>query len=394
MGRTLLESEVINPTSSPLKIDREAGVIFGVRALGAESRNTHGERGVEATEYAESAHDDAIQLYEGLAVHIDHNLDSKTKNRSANDAFGVTRNCHKEKDELNRTITVGDLHYYRTHPLAERVLEDVERRIGNYGLSHNAVSSRERVDLGRKRLVIEGLASAKSIDLVFRPASNRNLYESQEPPMKKILFRALLEQLATGFEKPTTGKPKPNKAKWCRRLIEDESMMGDVGPMAAEVEAEEAEPEEAVEDAFCVAVAAVFRGEGTADEKLAKIGTLLEAYEALDGDGDAEAAPAEEEEDPAAKPKVEQLDERDAELAALRSEKQVRQLCEQEGFTPDEFQVEALAKFDDAKKRRKLIEQFRTNAKARTPKSGNGGGSGGVMPTGDAFVGVAFNTSR
>lgn len=392
MGRKLFESEVINPTGSPLRIDRDAGIIYGVRALGAESRNTHGERGVEATEYAESAHDDAVRLYENLAVPTDHVIDPKVRGRSVADPFGQLRNCRKSKDEQGRTITVGDLHYYRTHPLAERVLEDVERQIGNYGLSHNAVSSRERVDLGRKRLVIEGLASAKSIDLVFRPASNRNLYESQEPPMTKKPFRALIEQLMAGFENPAKGKPKLRKVKWCRHLLEDDSMMGEMSPMAAEVEAEGEDPEEAIEEAFCTAVAAVVRGEGTAEEKLAKIEVLLTAQEALDGEGDAETEP-EEEEDPAPGAKVEQLnDNAAAELAALRGEKAVRQLCEQEDFTPNEIQVEALVGINDVKKRRKLIEQFRATAKRpNAPKSGGGSGSGGGMPTGDAWIAAAFS---
>ena len=54
MNRELLEQTAF-AAGSPLRVDKEAGIIFGVRALGPESRNTYGVPGVDATEYTESA---------------------------------------------------------------------------------------------------------------------------------------------------------------------------------------------------------------------------------------------------------------------------------------------------------------------------------------------------
>lgn len=393
MGRKLLESDSLANSVAPLTIDRDKKIIFGVRVLGAESRNRHGERNVDGTEYTENAHKDAVRLCENIAVLTNHNIDPNKPGRSVDEPFGVLRNLRTAKDKDNRTVTEGDLHYYESHPITARVLEDVERKIGNYGLSHHASSTRDRVDQSRRRLVIEGLDSVRSVDLVFRPSSNRNLWESQESTVKKIAFRALLEQLAETFDKPKSGKPQPNKAAWARRLLEDDNMLGDTGPLTTEVEVEaeeEADPEDAIEDAFCMAVTAIVRGEGAAEEKLGKIELLLQAQEAISGEGDAAEAPESGEEQPAAD-KKEQLDEK-AELARLREEKVVRVLCEQEKFTPNELQLETLVAIREKPKQRRLIEQFRTVSDKGLPKSGGGAGGGSTtMPTGETFVKRLFS---
>ena len=381
----ILREAVSDLTAAPLEIDRAAGIIKGVRVLGAESRNTHGERGVEGTEYAPSAHADARRIYEGLVVHCDHNTDPARRNRRVDEPFGVLRNVREARDAQGRVVTDADLHFYTSHRMAATVLEDVERKIGNYGLSHDATSSRDRIDRTRKRLVIEGLASARSVDLVFRPASNRNLWE-QETSVKTPI-RQLIEQLAERFGTPKTGKPKPNKAAWAKHLLEDDGM---AGPLAAEVEMPGDDPEEAVEDAFCAAVAAVVRGDGSAEDKLAKIEVLLKAQEALDGEGDAAEGPAGNE-PPKDEPKQEQLDEKDRELTQLRAEKSVRQLCEQESFAPTQLQLDALVAIADKAKQRKLIESFRAGADRSAPRSGTlGRGPTGGMPAGDGFTKAVF----
>lgn len=359
-GRRLAESFT---QSGPLRVDREKGVIFGVRVLGHESRNTYGVAGVEATEYAESSHRDACRLYEGMKVNIDH-VREGGKERSSRDKFGVLRNA-KTVIESNHPATYADLHYLKSHEMADRVAEDVEKGMGVFGLSHDAFVGKERVDRGRKRLVIESLRKVNSVDLVGDAATNRNLWESEEPTMKTTL-RAVLEGLKS---------LPPNKAKWVRRLVED----GDMGmPMAADVSAAaDAEPDDMLAAGFRAAILAIVDDEGMdAGEKVKRIGKLIRTHEKLKGDGDAADAP---ESNPDEGKKMESVDPAEhaalkAKLAAIETDAKlagdVRRLCESVKFAPTEVQTAALKALPDDTARKQLIESFRPAVEPRSGYSG------------------------
>jgi hypothetical protein len=180
--RTLLE--LVAPTTRPgarLRVDTDAGIIFGVRVLGRFSRNSHGAPGaVNGTEYTRACMESALPMYEDAPVKVGHPADRNRPGveRSPTETFGTLRNARVETDEQGEPCVRADLHFYTTHPLAERVVEDVQRGLGKFGLSHNAAAARERVDRGSRRLVIESLALVRSVDLVDNPATNRNLWEA------------------------------------------------------------------------------------------------------------------------------------------------------------------------------------------------------------------------
>src|SRR5436305_865617 len=81
------------PADRPGRVDRNAGVIYGVKLLGQRSRNTHGERNVDETRYTDAAMQSAAPLYEGLPVNFDHAPKSQRgEARSVADRGGKVRN--------------------------------------------------------------------------------------------------------------------------------------------------------------------------------------------------------------------------------------------------------------------------------------------------------------
>lgn len=180
MSQQLLES--IN--SKPGKIDRDASVIRGVRVLNGKSRNNR--------EYTKTAMDKAVNdgLYEGVDVNVDHpsatNKDIQG-NRLIRDSFGVLRDVRRDSNGI-----VADLHYLKSHPLTESILERAERFPEKFGLSHNAMG--KTTNRGGKELV-EEIQRVKSVDLVRNPATTTTLFESESVTMTKTL-KEILESTA------------------------------------------------------------------------------------------------------------------------------------------------------------------------------------------------------
>lgn len=353
--RTLREWSAASASGSPLKVDRQRGVIYGVKVQGLRSRNSHGVRSVNGTDYTRECLERALSLYEGVDVLENH--DPKNANRSPADTFGKLKNVRLESDGIR-----ADLHYLKSHPLADRVCEDVERGLGVYGLSHHAISDRDRIDRKAGRLVIENIVAVRSVDLVRNPATNKNLWESLTVP---TTLRALIEGLTL----------TPARDKWRRRLLEDDDMAPAMdAPMPAEPAA--GEEGDAAWQGFMQEIQACgekFKA-GEIDAKTAgkKIVAMLKAHESLFGADEPADEPADDsggddvdddkkESDEDAKKNSYGSDDKQEsqELRQLRAEKGVRTLCESLSFAPTELQVEALAGLPDDAKRRKLIESFK-----------------------------------
>lgn len=358
-GRRLSESF---QQTAPLRVDREKGIIFGVRVLGPVSRNRYGVNGVDGTEYSPGAHADARRMYEGMTVRLNHVRDQGTE-RKVQEAFGVLRNATTALDN-GQPVTSADLHFLSTHEMGPRVCEDVEKKLGVFGLSHEAYSGKERVDKGRKKLVIESLTKVVSVDLVDGAATNRNLWESQDAPAKTTL-KATLETLT---ELP------PGKAAWRRRLLEDAEMAMNVGAEYDQVD----DPDAAMAAGFRTAILAVLDDEGLSVEaKKTKIGMLLTVQDKLKSGVDP-AAPTET--DMATEtPKTESVDPAEfarikAENDTLKADKEltgtVRKLCESVKFTPTDIQLTAIKSLPDDASRKTLIESFRPSMEPRSGYTG------------------------
>jgi len=94
-----LLQEYVDSGSQRLRVDRTAGVIRGVKLLGLNSRN--GRR------YRENALTDAIALYEGAKVNINHPKGHPLSPRDYQDRLGVVRGVEFRAGEG----LFGDLHF-------------------------------------------------------------------------------------------------------------------------------------------------------------------------------------------------------------------------------------------------------------------------------------------
>ncbi|MCC6419940.1 MAG: hypothetical protein IT429_17025 [Gemmataceae bacterium] len=166
------------------RVDRARGIIRGVKILGLESANgIDDDPDVERRVYSRRALEEAIPLYEGAKVNVNH-PDDPSERRDAEDGFGVLQGVHLADDGL-----YADLHFLKSHPLARRVCEAAERMPNSYGLSHNADARGSRKG---DAWVVEEIVKVRSVDLVRDPATTRGLFEERDVAAKKT--RRIIEQ--------------------------------------------------------------------------------------------------------------------------------------------------------------------------------------------------------
>jgi hypothetical protein len=148
-----------------LAIDRETGVIAGVKLLGLTSTN--------GRTYLKEAVARAIGLYENAKVNVDHAVGRQPDApRSYSDRIGVIRNVRIEPGDGGLR---GDLYANPKHQLFEQLAWDAANSPQSVGFSHNiqAMTRRER---GGK-IVVEEITRVQSVDLVADPATTRGLFE-------------------------------------------------------------------------------------------------------------------------------------------------------------------------------------------------------------------------
>ncbi len=189
LNRQRLREDFHQGQHSPLRVDREAGVIYRVKILGWDS--------VNGRKYLPEAGKMALPLYEGAKCYCDHPAKA-TASRASHDALGMWRKPVYEADGL-----YADLHYLRSHPMAERVVEDAERGMGVFGMSHNADGDVEReggVD------VVKRITEVRSVDLVTDPATVSTLWEGRKVKVKvkSFLLEKCLASLTAGRQKRLT----------------------------------------------------------------------------------------------------------------------------------------------------------------------------------------------
>lgn len=157
--------EYFDSAGQSLRSDPGQGVLRGVKLLGLRSRN--GRR------YAEAALREAMGLYEGSKVNVNHPERDPLAPRDYRDRLGVVRNVRFER----QTGLYGDLHYNPKHALAEQLAWDAEHAPENVGLSHNVLARTRRESDG---IVVEAITRVQSVDLVADPATTAGLFEQRE----------------------------------------------------------------------------------------------------------------------------------------------------------------------------------------------------------------------
>ena len=169
MNTTIIQ-EFCDSRGVSLRVDRESGVIEGVKILGLESRN--------GRTYLSAAAKAAIGLYEGAAVNVNHPRGSATSPRDYQDRIGRIRNVRADAGGLR-----ADFQFNPKHPLAEQLIWDAEHSPENVGFSHNVEA---RCNRRGGREVVEEIIKVQSVDLVADPATTRGLFEEFNNQNRKV----------------------------------------------------------------------------------------------------------------------------------------------------------------------------------------------------------------
>lgn len=210
--RILSEDYVRSP--GPLRVDRENGIIYGVKICGWDSSNNR--------RYLPEAGRSAVHLYEGAKVFTDHPDRNPLETRKDGDAFGLCRKVEWKPDGV-----FCQLHYFKSHPLAERIIEDCERGLGIFGMSHNAQGEGSTDANGI--FVVSKITDVRSVDLVTDAATVKNLWESRKMATK--LTKAQLLEMGYEMDEPAAAPPPEAPADWRAHLgnmisaiVQDESL--------------------------------------------------------------------------------------------------------------------------------------------------------------------------
>jgi len=145
-----------------LRVDREKGIIQGVKLLGSVSKKNR--------EYPREVMARALPMYEGQRVNVDHV--EPGQRRSLRDRIGLVKNVTLKEDGL-----YGDFHFNPKHALAEQIAWDAENAPQNLGFSHD---TRGFSRSSGGRLVVESIDKVLSVDLVANPATTSGLFESTD----------------------------------------------------------------------------------------------------------------------------------------------------------------------------------------------------------------------
>lgn len=148
--------------STDHRVNREAGVIRGVRVCGESS--------VNGRRYPLAVLRQALPLYEGCRVYADHDYSPRGDDRSLRDWVGVLENV-----KIERNAVRGDLRLRRESQHFAPIMEAAEGFHRTFGLSHviDAASHREG-----KIEVVDEIREVFSVDCVSNPATNHGLFES------------------------------------------------------------------------------------------------------------------------------------------------------------------------------------------------------------------------
>ncbi len=344
---TLLE---FTTSDNTLRVDKENGVIHGVKVLGHKSLN--GRR------YTEAAISGAQKLYEGISVNVDHpNVSTPYEGRSLSSRFGRLVNVVYGEDGLR-----ADLQFLKSHPLADMICEAAERMPETLGLSHNADG---HVTSSNGETLVEEITRVRSVDLVTDPATTRSLFEStKEETRVKLTIEKVLEDAkdSTLIE-----------AQLLREITDGEM----VAP-ATEVDVPaEGGADAQIKAAFHEAVGAVFDDESMdAKATIKKMKDIVMAYEKLTKKEEpADDTPADKDKDKVPE-SIQHLRKLNAELTEgtrqLQARDESRELLEAAGVQATPAKLKALVALDSTEDRKAVVDTWEPDTGiSSTPRSGS-----------------------
>lgn len=238
-----MQATITESLTASAKIDRTAGVIKGVKLIGFESKN--------GRIYPPKVLKEAVHLYEGAKVNIDHPSTGPATERKYSDRFGIIRNVRFVESQG----LFGDFHFNPHHSMSEQVLWDAENNPEALGFSHNAILRLGRPQNGKE--VIEQIIQIRSMDLVADPATTTSLFESEamdpmapEAPASssdpKSAMKGAFRQMIMAAVDDESLDMKATMKKIAEIMKAQDKLMGG-GAMPATDDAEEAMPKAAEE---------------------------------------------------------------------------------------------------------------------------------------------------
>ena len=217
-------------------VDVAGGLIKGVKIVGLTAD-------VKGRDYSAKALRDAVPLYEGKSVNLNHIKPGEA--RKVEDRFGRLQNVRFVEGKGN----FGDLRFNPEHPRAKQIAWFAKEMPEQLGLSHHSFGVCRRVG---DREVVESIRTVKCIDLVEDPATTKGLFEDNNELSASALAIIGDDSIATAdkvrriarlLEGSVTTEPDP-KAKDKRMDPKDitiemlESRSDLVGVIANRVKAE------------------------------------------------------------------------------------------------------------------------------------------------------------
>lgn len=240
------------------RVDREKGVVYGVKLSGLESVNNR--------RYTDEALAGGVPRYEGAKFFVDHGEGERT----FRDFAGVFENVRNRKGDGN----FGDLHLLASHPCRESILECAERYPKSLGMSH-VIDADFDYD-GDGTMIVNAIESVFSVDLVTDPATTAGFFESRSPDMAADQKKPALKTMS--LRKLVESVPSNTKRhKTLREMLEGDEPMA---PPEMEVEVEpEASPEDQIKKGLMAAIVAKL--DAASDEQLSAVMEALELDDSL-----------------------------------------------------------------------------------------------------------------
>ena len=150
------------------RIDRERGIIRGVKLLGLRSLN---KRNYDTPGVQKSA----MKLLPGTSIYIDHPA-TATTSRSYRDKFAVVG---QKVEYRPGEGYFGDVHFNPKHAVAEQFLWDVVNAPKSLGMSINSSIKSGKVGADGD-MIVESIEVLRSVDIVTKPATTAGIFESEE----------------------------------------------------------------------------------------------------------------------------------------------------------------------------------------------------------------------
>lgn len=190
------------------RIDREKGVIRGVKLLGVRSKN---KRDYDTIGVRESGK----KLLSGAAIYIDHPATATTP-RSYRDKFGVVG---PSIEYVPGKGHFGDIHFNPKNQVAEQFIWDVLHAPKSFGMSIN--SAVKFADNGRRNKAgdqtVESIEMLRSLDVVTRPGTTDGIFEHEEEIMDLKTLREkhpeLVSEILAETNKSATEQAELDAAK-------------------------------------------------------------------------------------------------------------------------------------------------------------------------------------